>query len=978
MAQIYIALDTETTGSDIERDSIIEVGAIRFREDGRILDEWSTLVNPGRPVPFNITQLTGITSQMVATAPPLSAVAGALRRFIGDPSTIIIGHNIDFDLGFLRQQGLYLPNPSMDTFELAGILLPTQSRYSLDRLAAHFNIPFPQQHRALDDARATRSLFLALMRYAESRVPLETIREINRLAAHSDWPLRFFFQEVERRRSRRAFVAPSKGASPSAEVGSGSLGPLFEIEEEAEPLRPAARPQPLDEGALAQMLEPDGLFARHFPYYEYRPPQVEMLRAVARAFNEGRQLLVEAGTGVGKSLAYLLPAIHYAVQNSTRVVISTNTINLQDQLFRKDIPDLRRVLAMLDKKDGGRGTPLHNFRVALLKGRTNYICLRRLAAMRSRRDLTPEELRVLARILIWLQFTTSGDQAELFLPTSRERAIWLQVAASNESCFPDRCWYAHRNRCYFYRARRRAEDAHLIIVNHALLLSDVAVENRVLPEYKHLIVDEAHQLEAATTRQLSFATDERQMIRMLSSLYTQADARASGLLPDLLARCQRALPPEIRAQLIAFVTPLQSLVEQARGQVVEFFDVLHQFVEEQELMRSGSTYSQRMRITSGLRIQPAWSSVEIAWDNAALTLRRLADRLESLIGGLNELIEYDIPEHEEMVQNLADVTLQVREQAAHVSALVSQPSAAAIYWLEVTPPEQGRHLSLHVAPLHIGPLVEKYLLMPKETVILTSATLRTAGSFDFIQERLHAWEADTLAVGSPFDYANSTLLYLPTDIPEPNTPGYQRAVEQALAQLITATRGRTLVLFTSYNQLHRTAQAIAPRLAEEGIIVLEQGSGGSRAQLLEDFRTLEKTALLGTRSFWEGIDVLGPALSCLVIARLPFSVPTDPIFAARSESFDEPFYQYSVPETILRFRQGFGRLIRSKSDRGVVVVLDRRLQTKAYGQLFLDSLPECTVRRGPIASLPQVAAQWIDGQAARRPQDQTLKGQVPR
>ena len=972
MAQIYVALDTETTGSDLERDAVIEVGAVRFRDDGQILDQWSSLINPGRPIPFSVTQLTGITSQMVAGAPTLSAVAGTLRRFIGDPSTVIVGHNVDFDLSFLRQQGVYLPNPFMDTFELASILLPTQSRYSLDRLAAHFGIPFPQQHRALDDARATRSLFLALMHYAETRVPLETIREINRLAANSNWPLRLFFGEVERRRSRRAFVAPSRGAGPTAKAAVEPLGPLFEIEEEAEPLRPVARPRPLDVDALARMLEPGGLFARHFPHFEYRPPQVDMLRAVAEAFNEGRQLLVEAGTGVGKSLAYLLPAIHYAVQNSARVVISTNTINLQDQLFRKDIPDLRRVLAMLDRKDDGRGTPLHDFRVALLKGRTNYICLRRLAAMRSRRDLTPDELRVLARILVWLQLTTSGDQTELFLPTARDRAIWLQVAASNESCFPDRCWYAHRNRCYFYRARRRAENAHLIIVNHALLLSDVAVENRVLPEYKHLIIDEAHHLEAATTRQLSFATNEVHMTRLLSSLYTRTDVRTGGLLSDLLTRCRQALPPEIRAQLIAYVTPLQSLVEHAHTRVVEFFDVLHQFVEEQELLRSGSTYSQRIRVTPALRIQPAWSRVEIAWDNAALTLRRLTDGLQTLIGGLNELIEYDIPEHEEMVQNLADVTLQVKEQAAQVGALVSQPSAAAIYWLEITPPDRGREISLHVAPLHIGPLVEKYLLMPKETVILTSATLRTAGSFDFIQERLHAWEADTLAVGSPFDYAASTLLYLPTDIPEPNTPGYQRAVERALAELITATRGRTLVLFTSYNQLRRTAQAIAPRLAEEGIIVLEQGSGGSRAQLLEDFRTLEKTALLGTRSFWEGIDVLGPALSCLVIARLPFSVPTDPIFAARSESFDEPFYQYSVPETILRFRQGFGRLIRSKTDRGVVVVLDRRLQTKAYGQLFLDSLPECTVRRGPIASLPQIAAQWIDGQAAYRPQDQTF------
>ncbi len=960
MTQIYVALDTETTGINAERDAIIEIGAVRFRDDGRVLDEWSSLINPRRPVPFSITQLTGITSQMVASAPTLSDMTGALRHLVGDSSTIIVGHSVDFDLGFLRQQGVHFHNPYLDTFELAGILLPKQGRYSLGRLVAHFGISFSQQHRALDDAHATQALLLALMHYAETEVPLQTIREINRLAASSNWRLRPFFHEVERRRSQRAFVTPRAGAGPGAEATADYVGPLFG-EEEAEPLYPAITPQPLDEDALAQMLEPEGVFARHFPHFEYRPPQVDMLRAVVQAFDGAGQLLVEAGTGVGKSLAYLLPAIHYAVQNSTRVVISTNTINLQDQLFGKDIPDLRNVLTVLDAEDGGRGTPVHNVRVALLKGRTNYICLRRLAAMRSRRDLSPGELSVLARVLVWLHSTKSGDRSELFLPTTRDRGVWLSVAANNESCLPNQCSHAHQGRCYFYQARRRAENAHLIIINHALLLSDVAVENRVLPEYKHLVVDEAHQLEAATTQQLSFASDERQITRLLSGLYSQRDARPGGLLPDLLARCQQALPVEVRTQLAAYVTPVQALVSRSHRQVVESFDAMHNFVEDQELLRRGSTYNQRIRVMSGLRIQPAWSSVEIAWDNTADTLRRLADRLQKLVGGLNELIEYDIPDHEETVQNLADATQHVREQVAHISALVSQPAAASIYWMEIAPPERGRHLSLHVAPLHIGPLVDKHLLMPKETVILTSATLRAAGDFDFIQERLHAWEADTLAVGSPFDYEASTLLYLPTDIPEPNAPGYQRAVEGTLAALIVATRGRTLALFTSYNQLRRTAKAIGPRLAEEGITVLEQGGGGSRAQLLESFRTLEKAALLGTRSFWEGIDVLGPALSCLAIARLPFSVPTDPIVAARSESFDEPFYQYSVPETILRFRQGFGRLIRSKTDRGVVVVLDRRLQTKAYGQLFLDSLPECTVRRGPLANLPQAAAQWIDG-----------------
>jgi DNA polymerase-3 subunit epsilon/ATP-dependent DNA helicase DinG len=953
MTRTYVALDTETTGFNPERDAIIEIGAVRFRDDGRILDEWSTLVNPGRSIPFGVVQLTGITSQMVASAPRLEAVEGQLRRFVGNDTAAVIGHNVQFDLGFLRQQGVYLQSPALDTFELATILLPTEARYSLGSLTDRFDVASEQQHRALDDARACQALFLVLLEQAMERVPLPTIQEIARLSRGSEWLLRAFFEEVERRRTSHPFSERRKSAPALA--GSGG-GPLLE-EDEAEPLQPIPNPTPVQADRLARMLEPGGVFAQYFPHFEFRPPQVHMLRAVAEAFNQSGQLLVEAGTGVGKSLAYLIPAVFFAVSNSARVVISTNTINLQDQLFRKDIPDLRQVLSANGGEHGGQ---LPDLRVAVLKGRTNYICMRRLAAMRSRGDLTPDELRVLARILVWLQQTLSGDRSELFLPTARDRSVWLSVAANNESCQPDLCWHAHRDQCFFYQARRRAERAHVIVVNHALLLSDVAVANRVLPEYKHLIVDEAHQLEAATTHQLSFASDERRMIRLLESISHSSRSRASGLLADLLATAQKALPAGTRTQLSAHVTPLQALTARCESRVVSFFDALHEFVEDQELMRSGSTYSQRIRVTSGLRIQPAWSRVEIAWDDAAETLRRLADGLQRLARGMDELSQYDLPNHMEMVQSLSDAVVGLREQIAQTGALVSQPEAASIYWIDIRPPEQGRHLSLHVAPLHIGPLVEKHILLAKDTVVLTSATLRTAGDFEFIQERLHAWEADTLAVGSPFDYASSTLLYLPSDIPEPNAPGYQRAVERAMAALIAATRGRTLALFTSYNQLRRTAEAIGPRLADEGITLLEQGGGGSRAQLLESFRTLDKAALLGTRSFWEGIDVLGPALSCLVIARLPFSVPTDPVYAARSESFDEPFYQYSVPETILRFRQAFGRLIRSKTDRGVVVVLDRRLQTKAYGKFFLDSLPECTERRGPLASLPQAAARWID------------------
>jgi DNA polymerase-3 subunit epsilon/ATP-dependent DNA helicase DinG len=303
------------------------------------------------------------------------------------------------------------------------------------------------------------------------------------------------------------------------------------------------------------------------------------------------------------------------------------------------------------------------------------------------------------------------------------------------------------------------------------------------------------------------------------------------------------------------------------------------------------------------------------------------------------------------------VARQLGEAVTQVSRMITQPDSSLIYWLESD--ASGDRLRLHAAPLHVGPLVEEHLFHKKESVVLTSATLRTGGTFDFLRERLNAWDADELAVGSPFDYRNSTLVYLVDDIPEPGQSGYQRAVEQGMAGLFRATGGRALALFTSYSQLRTTLRAIQAPLAQAGVTVQAQGQGISRAQLLESFRTGERRVLLGTRSFWEGVDVPGEALSCLAIAKLPFSVPSDPVFAARAETFDQPFVEYAVPETILRFLQGFGRLIRTRTDRGVVVVFDKRLLTKSYGSLFIESLPDPTVHQGSLALLPRTAAEWI-------------------
>ncbi len=937
MPRTYVALDLETTGVDAQRDAIIEIGAARFRRD-ELLETYSTFVDPGRHIPRDITTLTGITDQDVRGAPHLYDVLPDLLSFVGEYP--IIGHSVDFDIRFLRQHSKALDNEHLDTFELAGVLLPNADRYSLRRLAQMLDVELERAHRALDDALASYRVFRAMLLRA-CELPPRLLKEIIGHGQRVSWKACPFFQETLEEMAHRS------GRQRRTPERLGPEGPLFAASERVQSLEPAVDQKPINVDYLASLLEEHGAFADHFPDYEYRPQQVEMLRSVAEAFNEGRHLLVEAPTGVGKSLAYLVPAVHWATQNGERVVISTNTINLQEQLHQKDVPDLERILSL-------------DFETAVLKGRSHYLCPARLQALRHRGARSPEQARVLAKVLIWLLETEDGDGDELFLPTALERSMWHRLSADYEGCKPERCRFFQRGVCYFYRARRAAEAAHLIIVNHALLLADVAVQNRALPEYDYLILDEAHHLESAITNGLGFETDRTSVRRLLSEIgQVRADGRVSGLMSQVLGRCRQAdLPEKIMDQVELSIGKIGQAVDQALNELDTFFDRLETFTQEQKGDRR-SRYSFRMRLTSGVRVQPAWDSIEIACDDVNRPIKDVVRELERLAGGLDELVaSYDLPDADELQVQMLGMAQHLEEVRQRIGQMIMDPSSSLIYWLEMRP--NSDHLSLHAAPLHVGPLVQEELFHKKQSVVLTSATLRTSGTFDFLRERLHAWDANELAVGSPFDYENSTLFYIVDDVPEPSERGYQRIVAQGMAQLFRATEGRALALFTSYRQLRATLRAIKAPLAQTGITVRAQGEGISRAQLLEDFRTGDRRVLLGTRSFWEGVDVPGDPLSCLAIAKLPFSVPTDPVFAARAETFDQPFRDFTVPETILRFLQGFGRLIRTREDRGIVVCFDKRLLTKSYGPFFLESLPDPAIRRGSITQLPKVAAEWLE------------------
>lgn len=926
-----VALDIETTGLDPQKDAIIEIGAVCF-SGKRVEDEWSSLINPGRKIPPFITQLTGITDHMVLEAPPIQKVLPELREFVGDLP--ILGHNVGFDLAFLRNYGLFRSNDILDTYEIASVLLPAAGRYNLGALGQILSIPLPASHRALDDARLTSAVYRSLYEMG-MELPLQLLAEIVRLGEGLDWSGYPAFYDMLRARSKETISG--------RQVRQGYSGPIFDgyNARESTTLVPNPQPVSLDPDEVASALEVGGIFSRHFPNYEHRPQQIEMLRSVTRALSEHRHLLVEAGTGTGKSMAYLLPASLWALKNGHRVVISTNTINLQDQLINKDIPDLRAAMGM-------------NISAAVMKGRSNYLCPRRLENLRRRGPEHADEMRVLCKVLVWLQTTSSGDRNEINLNGPIERDIWVHLSAEDEGCTTENC-LKRGGICPFYRARQAALSAHILVVNHALLLADVATGNRVLPDYNYLIIDEAHHLEEATTNALSFRMTQSMIDRTVREL----GGPNYGALGKILSLLKDNIPPSDYAALNQHIQQITDLAFQFQTKTEGFFRAIDQFLLEQREGGEIGMYAHQERILPATRTQPAWADVEAAWEESETSLRPMIELLSKLTQALGDIKDNFPEEEDDVITNLSSLYRRLVEMQTNLDGMVFEPRPDVIYWFEISP--NGKQMALNAAPLHIGPLMQKYLWNDKSSVILTSATLTAAGEFNYLKGRLDADEAYELAVGSPFDYETSVLLYIANDIPEPSDRlGHQRAIEQGILKLCQATGGRALVLFTSYDQLKRTSHNISPFLLRNNIRVYEQGEGASANTLLESFRADEHAVLFGTKAFWEGVDVPGEALSILIIVKLPFDVPSDPIVAARAETFDDPFTEYSLPEAILRFRQGFGRLIRTQSDRGVVAIFDRRIMSKRYGRLFTDSLPTCTTRVGPVSELPKLAVKWLN------------------
>jgi Rad3-related DNA helicase/DNA polymerase III epsilon subunit-like protein len=919
LARTYVSLDLETTGLDPQSDAIIEIGAVRFTRDA-VVDRFDTLVNPRRPIPERVRSLTGIEQSDVDSAPPIEVVAGDLERFIeGCP---LIGSNVvGFDAPVLDVNGIRRGVEIYDTHDLATLLLPGLSEYGLAGLAAHLGIEMPVHHRALPDAETARTIFLGLVERAAA-LPPDVLSQVATWLSPTQWPWRGFFRDVW-----EEVAADGRAPGKPFALVRPELPP---------PLQSRDGERPVDVEEAQAVLASAGKRSDVLPEFEERPQQRAALRAVAEALNQGQRLLLEAGTGVGKSLAYLIPSALQGRANGSRVVVSTATINLQEQLTGKDIPAMQALLP----PDGG-------VRACQLKGRRNYLCLRRFEALRATPDLNDDEARLASRLLIWLTGTESGDRAELRL-SQGEEAIWRRVSADGAECNSDNSPFVVEGTCFLQRARRRAEGSHLVVVNHALLLSDIAYEGRVLPPYQHLVIDEAHHLEAEATRQLGFSAGEREVGELLDGA-----EGLRGSVGALVRSSVSALAPA--GPLTGIAAAIAEAAAGARPRNKEFGRQLGAFLKEHGQPDAGGG-QQPLLVNRAMRVQPGWSPVEVAWENLRLALSNVA----ALVGELNDALK----DSDAAMMNLEIAQAEVgslqqdaRGVLEGLAAAIEREDPERIVWLELDRRE-GTPL-VASAPLRVDELLRQRLYEGKRAVVLTGATLSAQGSFDFVRERLGLEDAHELLLDSPFDYRQAALLLVPSDMPEPDSPDYRDALARALIDLARASGGRALALFTSHAAL-RTAHALTrePLLAE-GVEVLAQGIDGSPRHLVQALKSGTRTMVLGTASFWEGVDIAGEALSLLVIARLPFNVPTEPVFAARSAQYDDPFAQYGVPQAALRFKQGFGRLIRSRSDRGVAAVLDRRLVSKPYGAAFLDSLPPCQVREAPLRELPALTTGWL-------------------
>jgi ATP-dependent DNA helicase DinG len=743
----------------------------------------------------------------------------------------------------------------------------------------------------------------------------------------------------------------------AAELGDRSVG-FYVIDNTVERVYVVVRPfekeelQLLDPGEIEAIFREGGLISRVLDGYEERPEQSAMALAVAEAFNENRVTIIEAGTGTGKSMAYLIPALLWAKRNREKVVLSTNTINLQEQLVKKDIPQLRGRIGF-------------EFRAVLMKGRSNYVCLRKVEEIpEAGRELfeTDDERKLLMELVQWAKQSRDGSKSALATIPSLD--TWEKICCEHDKCLGVRC--AHYADCFFFKARREASRADILVVNHHLLFADLAVRKQtggytgaaVIPAYKRLVIDEAHNIEEVASSYFGNRITSRGFKRLLGML--QSARRAGrGVLPHLRSRLQKAAegggaPPAVCSALAFLVEEVlpgrKALLRRAQASFVEVDRTVRDRMPDKE----ADSVEIKYRIRKEFAGEPFWLGMKDLLED----LRGPITRFAGLLSTLHKLLENAGDVLGEILSS-AVIELQASQgrlesTAATLEFFLQEAEESHVRWIELVRRRREVLVRLVTAPLEVADDLRQSLYAPIAMVVLTSATLTVGGSFEYLSKRIGLEPVPEerkreLCLPSSFDFKRNVVLGIPLDIPEPGDDMFVDVLPAYILESLKISRGRAFVLFTSYGLLNRMHRELAGEIARLGLLPLKQGEE-NRHRLLQRFRTMRGSVLFGTDSFWEGVDVKGDALMSVVITRLPFKVPTEPLQEARVERIQEeggnPFMEYTVPQAVLKLRQGFGRLVRSRTDKGAILILDRRVVTRHYGRIFLRSLPEVAIVRG--------------------------------
>lgn len=921
MVNEYIVLDLETTGLDPANDKIIEIGAVKIRDDS-VIDEFSAFVNPGISIPDNISKLTGIVDSDVANAANLDEVQPGLVDFVD--TLPIVGQFISFDMGFLYENNIRFTNQIIDTRDLAMIILPTLSSYSLASLVTYLEIDNTNPHKALSDAKATADVFIKLKKLIRE-LDIESQLMISLLAERSNSDLsNFFNQEVH---ANELFATGNKFDQLKVlknNINDSEIPEIDKIEFDY---------------SLSDIFEK--LHDNKYPLmYEHREGQVELSNEILSILQNGGRLISEAGPGLGKSLAYLLAACHFSLNRGEKVVISTHRNNLQNQLFNKEYQLAKELVNDLSSYS--------DFRVSVLKGRQNYLCLNNFAEILTQVDeLDSDTFRFYSRIAVWMEMTQFGDYSEINL-NKKERFLWSAINANDADCLQNSKRHNVLGQCFLYKARTAADDSNIIIINHSLLLANSINNENVLPHFDNLILDEAHQLHNVAAAQLAESINLIEIQRHISRSIIASmfefrkkifDASLAGSDPKSLEMSVKDTQAECEDAIAFLRTQIKSLQLN--------------FDELTSNLKFFNSTDHDLPIVNSLISHEQWlDSIDIA-KNIASYLNKISNKINSHLN----ILEINSIKDDSYKNKLKSFVLLLDSKCSLIEDTMLPNKKNYLICLT----SSMNNVGFIIRPNDISQSIEKLVYNEKNAIIALSATLKAykGNNYDykFIAEEIGLEDAKTLTIKSPYDYQSNVLAIAIKNVAEPSNQDYVHDLAESISSITTLLKGQCLALFTSNDTLEKVYQKLTGD-HESDVVYLAQGIDGQPFQLLRKFQDNPNSVLMGTASFWDGVDIPNNYLKCVIMTRLPFSVPSDPIVLASTMNIDNPFPDYQLPSAVLKFRQGFGRLIRGSNDRGIFVLLDSRLSAKSYGHAFESSLEDVDLLKVENQELPLLIEKW--------------------